>query len=129
MKLAISYPEWQGCGENPAVYFGALKVIERIFNDEDFVHVDVPIEETLEVTKGVFGLNSIAPRFQRTIHDLRQRNPSTILMVAVHVALRSLPLDTLMKSMMEISRWFGWTPTGILTLPNRRPADTSTVWR
>ena len=81
MKLALSYPEWQGCGENPAVYFGALKVIERIFNDEDFVHVDVPIEETLEVTKGVFGLNSIAPRFQRTIHDLRQRNPSTILMV------------------------------------------------
>ena len=79
--LALSYPEWQGCGENPAVHFSALKLVEGIFSDEEFVHVDVPIEETLDVTRGVFGLNSIAPRFQRTIHDLRGRNPSRILMV------------------------------------------------
>lgn len=81
MQLALSYPEWQGCGENTAVHFGALKLVETIFSEIDFVQVGVPVEETLEVTKGVFGLSSIAPRFQRTIRDLRERDPSRILMV------------------------------------------------
>src|SRR5207249_3934269 len=49
--------------------------------------------------------------------------------VAGLASLSMRPLGTLMKSMMEIWRWCGWTPTGILTRPNRRPADTSTVWR
>lgn len=81
MKLALSYPEWQGCGRHTAVRSGALKLVETIFSEIDFVQVGVPAEESLEMTGGVLGLNSIAPRFQRTIHQLRKLDPSSILMV------------------------------------------------
>ena len=81
MTLALSYPEWQGCGRNNAAYFGTLRVRQTVFGELDFVQVDVPAEESLEMTRGVLGLSSIAPRFQKTIRDLRERNPSRILLV------------------------------------------------
>src|SRR5580765_776546 len=95
MKLALSYPEWQGCGENTAVYSGALKVVETVFSEKDFVQVDAPLDEVLEMTGGVLGLNSIAPRFQRTIHQLRKLDPISILMVGGTCGVEVAPIGYL----------------------------------
>src|SRR6476619_630496 len=95
MELFLLYPEWQSSGENTAVYHGALKVAEIVFSNKDFLHTHVPAEETLEKTRGVLGLKSIAPRFQRTIEDLRKRQPDKIFMVGGTCGVEVAPVGYL----------------------------------
>lgn len=95
MKLALSYPEWQGCGRNTAVHSGALKLVETIFSDKSFLQVEVPDEETLEITRGVWGLNSIAPRFQRTIQELRRLDPCSIFLIGGTCGVEVAPIGYL----------------------------------
>ena len=77
------------------MHHGAHKVVDTIFNSKDFVHIEVPIEEALEKTDGVLGLKSIAPRFKRTIQDLRQREPSKIFMVGGTCGVEVAPVGYL----------------------------------
>jgi len=95
MELFLLYPEWQSSGENTAVYHGALKVAEIVFSNKGFLHIHVPAEETLEKTRGVLGLKSIAPRFQRTIEDLRKRQPDKIFMVGGTCGVEVAPVGYL----------------------------------
>lgn len=83
MKHALSlyYPEWQSSGESNAVYIGTKQLIEEFFDPSAFVQVDVPAEESLKTTDGVYGLHSIAPRFKSTLSTLQSKSPSTIFMV------------------------------------------------
>jgi arginase len=95
MELRLLYPEWQSSGENAAVYHGALKVAEVVFSNKDFLHIQVPAEEILEKTSGVLGLKSIAPRFQRTIEDLRKRQPDKIFTVGGTCGVEVAPVGYL----------------------------------
>jgi hypothetical protein len=58
--LNLLFPEWQGYGENDAVYRGAQKIAHELFAGVRFATVPVRLDERLEVTRGVLGLESIA---------------------------------------------------------------------
>lgn len=95
MELSLLYPEWQGYGENTDVYTGALKIVETIFNDREFLRIEVPSQEALSTTKGILGLASIAPRFQKTLLELHERKPSKIFMVGGTCGVEVAPIDYL----------------------------------
>jgi arginase len=95
MELLLLYPEWQSYGENPAVHHGAIKLAEVLFAKRDFMQVEVPAEETLDKTKGILGLSSIAPRFQRTIKELRNQQPTKIFMIGGTCGVEVAPVGYL----------------------------------
>ena len=74
-------PEWQGYGLGPAVHDGATKLAAEWFGkDAGALTIDAPIAESapLRVDDGVLGLASIAPRFVRTLSELRRRAPERL---------------------------------------------------
>jgi arginase len=91
-EILLFYPEWQSYGEDTRVHNGALKVVRRFFNPDDFIHVDVPEVEELERVNGVLGLHSIAPRFRSTIQRLRLEAPSKIFMVGGTCGVEVAPI-------------------------------------
>lgn len=78
LDLTVLNPEWQGFGLGSAVMDGAVALAETL-GAGDALRVDVPRDETLAVRDGVLGLSSIAPRFRRTLDELRRRTPDRIL--------------------------------------------------
>ena len=60
--LNLLFPEWQGHGENDAVYRGAQEDCAReLFAGVRFATVPVRLEERLEVT-GAYSVSSRSPR-------------------------------------------------------------------
>jgi len=81
IDLSLLNPEWQSCGIDNAVHGGASTIAATLFPGADFLRVDAPADEALAVADGVLGLSSIAPRFRRTLDELRRRAPDRILHV------------------------------------------------
>jgi arginase len=74
-------PEWQGYGLGADVHDGATKLAAEWFRrDAEVLTIDAPLTEArpLQVDDGVLGLRSIAPRFKRTLEELRTRAPERI---------------------------------------------------
>jgi len=79
--LALLLPEWQGYGLGPDVHHGATVLAHEWFRDsDDLLTIDAPVVEAepLRVDDGVLGLASIAPRFIRTLDELRRRAPERV---------------------------------------------------
>ncbi len=79
--LALLLPEWQGYGLGADVHHGATALAREWFRDDhDRLTIDAPVTEAapLRVDDGVLGLASIAPRFIRTLDELRRRAPERV---------------------------------------------------
>jgi len=78
--LSLLLPEWQGYGLGAEVASGA-RAIAALFGPDAFLEIEAPAVEALTVDAGVLGLSSIAPRFERTLLAIREREPSRIFTV------------------------------------------------
>ncbi len=78
--LSLLLPEWQGYGLDAAVASGA-RAIADVFGADRFLEIAAPAAETLAIEDGVLGLSSIAPRFERALNALRERQPARIFTV------------------------------------------------
>lgn len=78
--LSLLLPEWQGYGLGADVHHGATALADEWFRDAERLTIDAPIteHEPLRVDDGVLGLASIAPRFLKTLDELRRRGPERV---------------------------------------------------
>jgi arginase len=94
-ELLLLNPEWQGYGENAAVYHDAVALAEALFGPHDLVRIACPRSETLDTTDGVLGLTSIAPRSRQTLEEIRTRSPAAIVMVGGTCGVEIAPVGYL----------------------------------
>lgn len=94
-ELSLLYPEWQGYGVDDAVYEGALKAAQKLFDTDDFVQVTVPLKENLTRLNNVLGLDSIAPRFRQTLQMLESKAPRRIFMIGGTCGVEIAPVGYL----------------------------------
>jgi arginase len=94
-ELSLLHPEWQGYGEDNAVYRGALKLAQSLFNTEDFTQIPVTPEENLKRLKRVLGLDSIVARFLETLHKLQFLAPRKIFMIGGTCGVEIAPVGYL----------------------------------
>jgi len=90
--LNLLFPEWQGHGENDAVYRGAQKIANELFAGVRFATVPVRLEERLEVTRGVLGLESIAASLRDARAILTSQAPERVFMIGGTCASEVAPI-------------------------------------
>ena len=88
----LLYPEWQGYGLSSAVYDGAASLALGLMPETNFTLVDSPAAEELQVRDAVLGLDSIAPRFVRTLEYLRTIGPDTVITVGGTCGVEAAPV-------------------------------------
>ena len=88
----LLYPEWQGYGVSSAVYDGAAAMALALFPETTFTLVDGPPAEHLTVRDGVFGLDSIAPRFRCALEALRASAPDVVITVGGTCGVEAAPI-------------------------------------
>ena len=94
-ELSLLYPEWQGYGEDDAVYTGALKAAQSLFDINDFTQIPVVSKENLKLSNGVFGLDSIAPRFRQALQKIHLLAPRKIFMLGGTCGVEIAPVGYL----------------------------------
>jgi len=95
-RLKLLYPEWQGC-HNPQVHASTLWLAAGISDRNDCLIIDTPEQESIGKIDGVFGLDSIAPRFERALQNLSEANPSHLLMIGGTCGAEAAPIAYLNK--------------------------------
>src|SRR6266849_573342 len=77
------------------VHAGARWLAHELFRNEEHVYIDAPIEEELSWRDGVFGLDSIVPRFVPTRQLLSERKPTHLLMIGGTCGAEAAPISYL----------------------------------
>jgi arginase len=88
----LLYPEWQGYGLSSAVYDGAASLAAGLMPETKFTLIDSPPAEELHVRDGVLGLDSIAPRFLRTLEYLRTVAPDRVITLGGTCGVEAAPV-------------------------------------
>ena len=79
--LKLLYPEWQGYGEDNRAAQGAFAVFSAFAQKDQFVAIDVPMEESLRVEGGILGRSSIAKSSRQVLDNLNTAGPDRIFMI------------------------------------------------
>ena len=88
----LLYPEWQGYGLSSAVYDGAASLAAGLMPETKCTLIDSPAAEELHVRDGVLGLDSIAPRFRRTLEYLRSVAPDRVITLGGTCGVEAAPV-------------------------------------
>lgn len=90
--LRLLHPEWQGFGLHADASHGARALARAWFGTHPYETIEAPGTETLSITDGVLGLDSIAWRCTNALARLQALAPDRVLMAAGTCACELAPL-------------------------------------
>ncbi len=104
--LNICFPQWQGSGHSNVLYHGA-GVLENYLNHLKFDTVKVPESETLCISNGILGYESIVSQHNAIHHMINTNAPETIFIVGGDCGVELGPVSYLNKMYSNLTLiWF-----------------------
>lgn len=80
-KLYLSFPQWQGGGNNKVLYEGAKALTQSLSKDFDFKHVSVKPPYSIEKDQSIWGFDDILSQLQSAIKSIENNAPDKIFTI------------------------------------------------
>lgn len=94
-NLYISFPQWQGAGNNETLYNGSLAISQAISSQYPFDNVDVKPPHQLLQEDNIIGKTEIYNQFKNASKLIKNQQPERVFSVGGDCGIELAPIDYL----------------------------------